>query len=139
MIINASYQRSQWEGAVRDWYCGPFDETKRQYQGIFYPELSLIVIESGLNRAAVSIKQELNAGKATLLVSERCLSLCFPYFVTDGLYWHDKRDEEERREPVTDVRFALLYNLAREIWLHQNGQPSIFDPDAKISKETGFI
>lgn len=34
MIINVSYQRSQWEEAVDDWYCEPFDKTKRKYIAI---------------------------------------------------------------------------------------------------------
>ncbi len=46
------------------------------------------------------------------------LNVCFPYFETDGAYWINTKDNTKK--PVKDIRFAMLYGLAKELWEGNN-------------------
>lgn len=93
--------------------CVPWSIAKRS--GIFLPELQLIQICGA--PALVKLKS-----RGVVDVDICPLELCFPYFKTDGAYWINKRSC--KKEPVREIRFAILYALARELWKEGNRDAS---------------
>lgn len=91
----------------------PWSISKRN--GIFLPELQLIQICG----APALVKLKI---RGVVDVDICPLELCFPYFKTDGAYWINKRSGN--KEPVLEIRFAILYALARELWKEGNREKS---------------
>jgi len=91
----------------------PWSISKRN--GIFLPELQLIQICGAPALVKLKIRGVVDVDICPLV-------LCFPYFKTDGAYWINKRSG--KKEPVREIRFAILYALARELWKEGNREKS---------------
>ncbi len=77
--------------------------------GAWYPELRLIVVDSGQHHSCVAAQWRL---PGLYEVDVYPLSDYFSDVSTDGIWWYDKRNKM-RTYPVLDVRIAILYEIAR--------------------------
>lgn len=113
-VVSAPWSKSRWGGAMRHLAHGDFNYSLSYYSGDFFPELQLIRVRNGRHHLALAKLKNQGA----IDVNVYPLTLCFPYFKTDGAYWIDKRSG--KKEPVHEIRFAILYGLARELWKEEN-------------------
>lgn len=117
-IVSVPWNKKRWGKAICDLACDDFDYTKDNFTGVFFPELQLIQVRNGRHHLALAKLK--NQGALTVEVHP--LTLCFPYFKTDGAYWIDERSG--KKKPVGEIRFAILYALARELWKEENRDAS---------------
>jgi len=109
-IISIPWHKERWWKALYDLTRSAFDPKLNYSTGTFFPELQLITVDNGRHHlAAASLKEQ---GKLNVRVYP--LTVCFPYFKTDGAYWINTKTKI--KTPVKEIRFALLYALARELW-----------------------
>ncbi len=109
-IVSIPWCKKRLGGAMCHLSCTDFDYRLDNYSGCFFPELKLIKVTNGLHHLALAKLKDQGA----LDVDVYPLSLCFPYFITDGAYWINNKSNT--KEPVKEMRFAILYELARELW-----------------------
>lgn len=91
------------------------DSGKDRINGIFYPELELVVLTDGQRHSNLSRLQK----ETELIVDMYRVTPYFPIFDTDGAFWF-YAGTKDKKERVLDVRFAILYSLAKKLWEVQN-------------------
>lgn len=108
-VIISPYDQDKVFFAIRSILDYGFRADYGTYDGAFYPELKLIAVSNGLHHAwvAAQLRQE---GEYKVDVYK--LEDMFPTIYTDGEFWYN-RERPDLKEPVLDVRMAILYELAR--------------------------
>lgn len=86
-----------------------FQSDMDNYSGSYFPEMGLIVVENGLHHSAAAAQHRLE-GEYKLQIFP--LSALVEVAYTDGAYWYHKQDPEHTC-PVSDVRTAILFELAK--------------------------
>ena len=117
-VICMPYDFKKLAGAVvdvnRDGFLKDIEHT-----GFYFPDIKLLIIQNGQHHSSVaSIKS--NCGGAAYADVYRLADIYPRLSVSDDYcLWFPKRDNGENDEPieVIDPRFALLYNLAKELKL----------------------
>jgi len=113
-IVSVPWCMKRYGEAMRHLACNDFDYRKDNYTSYFFPELKLIKVFNGRHHLVLAKLKEQGA----LDVDVYPLTLCFPYFKTDGAYWIDEM--ANTKKPVREIRFAILYELARDLWKENN-------------------
>ncbi len=118
IVISVPYDPKKWRAALSDLSVSDFDQHKNpmhDYCGDYYPELRVIQIHAGRHHSSAAALRA--QGSATVHVWD--LTVCYPYFWTDGAFWYNDRAEggkERGMKPVKDVRVAILYGMAQMRW-----------------------
>lgn len=109
-VISSVYDWGKLTRATADVEALGFQTRLSNYTGAYYPELDLIAVENGLHHSCVAA-QTGRSGVFSVNVYE--LKRLFPFVHTDGDWWYNSQDPMASPRPVRDVRFAILFELAR--------------------------
>lgn len=118
-VLAITWNANKLSGAIRDLSNSPFDQKKGNYEATYYPEIEFLIIINGIHHSAVA---SVGDGGAFDKYEVMPIALAFGELDTDGVNWIDKT--ENKRFPVVDFRFALLYTLAKMRYELENASAS---------------
>lgn len=118
-VLAITWNANKLSGAIRDLSNSPFDQKKGNYEATYYPEIEFLIIMNGIHHSAVA---SVGDGGAFDKYEVMPIALAFGELDTDGANWIDKT--ENKRFPVVDFRFALLYTLAKMRYELENASAS---------------
>lgn len=108
-VVTNIYDHRKLVGAVKGIKEDGFISSPSLYNGVYYPELNMIIVSNGLHHSCVA---EVMGESGFFKVDVYHLSELFPVVEIRGNEWvHKERPDDVR--PVEDAKMAILFSLAK--------------------------